>query len=161
MFDTKKIVGLLTFLMLTPFIWAQGSFSVQVSKDSVLFGNYIEVTFIVENLSGEFEAPKFNMFNQLGGASHSSSISIINGQMNQTQSYRFLVEPLEEGLVVIEPAFLHTSGDVILTDPVEIIVLPNPEGIIENPSNIRRSPAFPPREDRISTPKSKRPITKL
>lgn len=139
--------------------WAQGKFDIKVSSDTILLGNYIEVTFNIENTKGDFEAPKFNHFHQIGGPSTSSSISIINGKMTQSQSYTYILEPKDEGLQVIEPAFLQTGEDVLVTDPVEIFVLPNPMGIKDQPS--RRKPQYEQEFREPSKPKSNRPITRL
>jgi len=139
---------------------AQESFYVKPSRDTVKMGNIINVTFTVENVQGEFEAPKFSKFNQLGGVSLSSSISILNGKMSQSQSYTFTLEPVEEGLQVIEPAMLHTSEETLLTDPLHIVVLPNPDGSMDQLSK-RRRPSYEREFQESPKPKSTRPITRL
>ena len=110
------------------------SFNISVSTDSVLMGNYIAVTFSIENGEGNnFEAPGFADFNIVGGPSQSSSISIINGVSTQSKSYTYYIEPKEEGLFYIEPASVEIDGQVLETAPLEIKVAPNPEGIIQQP----------------------------
>lgn len=155
------IKTVMTFLLCSIGIvgWSQGSFKAEVSHDSLLFGNYLEVSFIIENMTGEFQSPEFSQFRQIGGVSHSTSISIVNGEMTQLSQYTYRLEPLSEGLLIIESAFLHTEDDILLTSPIDIWVMPNPDGIIERP--VPRNPFDTTPRHQPATTKSKRPITKL
>ncbi len=155
----KAAITVIIMSMISVMGWSQGSFKVELSQDSVLFGNMIEVTFVVENIVGEFQSPEFSQFRQIGGASHSTSISIINGEMSQSAQYTYRLEPLSEGLLIIDSALLHTEDDVLVTDPIDVWVMPNPDGIIERP--VPRTPFNTPRQEKPTTPKTKRPITKL
>ncbi|HQU59953.1 MAG TPA: BatD family protein, partial [Saprospiraceae bacterium] len=68
-------------------------FSVEVSSDSILMGNYFKVVFTLENANGEqFEAPLFQGFDVVSGPSFSSSISVINGQTSQKVSYTYYLQ---------------------------------------------------------------------
>lgn len=112
----------------------EAKFNVDVSRDSVLLGNYITVTFSVENGKvDDFSAPNFADFNVVGGPSTSSSISIVNGVSSQSMSYTYYIEPKEEGIFYIEPASVEIDGKFLETPPLAIKVAPNPEGIIQSP----------------------------
>jgi len=51
-------------------------FTVAVSTDSILIGNYFEVTFSIENGDAKnFEAPAFQDFSIVGGPNQSSSLN--------------------------------------------------------------------------------------
>jgi hypothetical protein len=116
-------------------VHAQASkFTVSVSSDTVLLGNYFELKYTIENASASgFEAPDLYQFNVISGPNTSSSISIINGEMSQSMSYTYYLEPGEIGVYTITPAYL-TSEDVALeTPPIDIIVVPNPDGIVQRP----------------------------
>ena len=109
-------------------------FATEVSADSVLIGNYIEVKYVLVNLDGKFEAPSFDGVQIVGGPNHSSSMSSINGDVRKQSSYSYFIEPLEEGEFYIDPAFVQTDDKNWESEAIKIIVLPNPEGIIEKPS---------------------------
>lgn len=119
------------------------TFTISVSSDSVLLGNMIAVTFSVENASGNaMQFPDFIGFDKLSGPNVSTSMSIMNGQMSQSASYTFYVEPLEVGDAYIEPAGLETSEGYLETLPQLIRVYPNPDGIIQQPNSLQRSSIF-------------------
>jgi len=124
-------------------------FTVSVSSDTILLGNYFELKYTIENAppSG-FEAPDLYQFRVISGPNTSSSVSIINGEVSQSASYTYYLEPEEIGVYTIKPAYL-TSGDIALeTPPIDLIVVPNPEGIIQRPHAAER------RIDRFSVPKA-------
>lgn len=114
------------------------SFELQVSSDSVLVGNYIEVRFTIDNVDGEFEAPNLSDFIILSGPNISSAMQIINGKMSSQKSYSFYIQPKEIGNYYIKPAYLITHEKTYETTPLEINVFPNPAGIKvipEQPNN--------------------------
>lgn len=118
-------------------------FTVRVNTDSVLLGNYLAVTFSLANGEGEdFVFPEFTDFQVVGGPNYSSSINIVNGQMSQTLSYTFYLEPREVGEYWVDPASVAVNGMYLETEPVLVRVAPNPEGIIQQPQ--RQSPGFEP-----------------
>jgi hypothetical protein len=112
----------------------QPKFTVGVSSDTVLLGNYFELKFTIENIaSNGFEAPDLHSFDVISGPNSSSSMSIINGQVSQSASYTYYLKPRDIGVYTVRPGYL-TTGDVALeTPPIDIMVMPNPEGIIQRP----------------------------
>ena len=109
------------------------------------------MTFTIENgQPTNFEAPVFQNFNIVSGPNQSSSISIINGETTQSQSYTYYIEPKEEGLFFIEPASVELDGEARETEPISIMVLPNPEGIIQKPDE-RKSRMFDPTSSNTSS----------
>jgi hypothetical protein len=129
----KPFVLFLFGLMFTTLAVAQETvFRVELSTDSILAGNYLEVRFIIENGAGDFEAPDFEGFDVLVGPNTSSSFSMINGKVSQKASYTYVIRPFREGILYIEPAVFRLGETVLETDPIEIMVYPNPEGIEDN-----------------------------
>jgi len=117
---------------------AQGKpvkFTVEVSTDSILMGNYFEVKFILENANGQnFEVPDFSEnFNVLSGPNFSSSFSMVNGGMTQSQTITYYLEPRDIGSFYILPASVKAGGEVLETVPLEVLVVPNPDGIQHTP----------------------------
>lgn len=105
-------------------------FTVEVSTDSILFGNYFEVTFTLENAKGgEFSAPDFSEFFVVSGPNQASSMSIMNGKVSQSISYTYYLEPKEVGNFYILPAGINLEDRMLETQPIEVMVVPNPEGI--------------------------------
>ncbi|NNF21905.1 MAG: hypothetical protein HKN67_08180 [Saprospiraceae bacterium] len=116
----------LCFISLSLHLGAQ-SFKVEISSDSILFGNYIEVRFTIDNLEGDFEAPDFKDYIVLSGPNLSSSMQFFNGKMSSKKSYSYFLEPREMGQFYLKPAFLVTKDKTYESDPIEINVYPNPE----------------------------------
>jgi hypothetical protein len=108
------------------------TFKAEVSTDSILMGNYFEVRFTIENAAGDFQAPEFEGFEIMSGPNTSSSFSMINGQVTQKASYTYMIRPVREGTLYVDPA-AFTSGETIMeTEPILIQVYPNPGGVIEH-----------------------------
>ena len=131
-------------------------FSVTVSSEEVLLGNYIEVSFSLENASAKnFEAPVFEGFDIVSGPNQSSSFSMMNGVTTQSMTYSYFVKPREVGTFYIEPSFIDTGEENFSTQPIEIKVLENPDGIIQKPQG-RQSPQMDffnfPRDDFFNFP---------
>lgn len=141
----KKLVNLSCFLMFLTFqvsaesIETEPQFSIEVSNTEILLGNYIEVTFTLKNAKGQkFEAPNFKDFDIVGGPNQSSSFSMMNGETTQSISYTYYLQPKTAGNFYLEPAFIEADGMTMETQPIEIMVLENPDGIIQKPQ--RKTP---------------------
>lgn len=154
---------ILIFIMLFIHVGLVGqdmNIKVEISTDSILIGNYLEARFTIENGSGDFEAPGFDGFDILSGPNTSSTFNMINGNVTQKASYSYVLRPIREGLLYIDPASF-TSGDQILeTEPISVMVYPNPLGIEENKAfapemDFFSNDFFFPREKRVEKKKHK------
>lgn len=106
--------------------------SIEMSSDTLLIGNYFELKYEIENASAsEFEAPNLNGIGIVNGPNTSTRMSFVNGKMSQSASFTYYIEPQEIGSFTIPPAFLVLEDNTMETPPIDIIVLPNPDGIIE------------------------------
>ncbi len=110
-------------------------FTVTVSTDSILMDNYFEVKFMLENANGQnFEAPDFSdHFNVVTGPNFSTSMSMFNGNISQSMTITYYLEPKEVGMFYIQPASVNTEDKVLETTPLEVMVVPNPDGIKQMP----------------------------
>ncbi len=118
-------------------------FTVQVSTDSLLMDNPLQVSFSLENAKGQdFEAPYFTGFSVLSGPNVSTSMTVVNGRTTQSVRYTYLLQPEEVGNYYIEPASIRVDGEVFETSPVEILVVPNPDGIRQSPNSPMGGPFF-------------------
>ncbi|HHH50714.1 MAG TPA: hypothetical protein ENK52_07025 [Saprospiraceae bacterium] len=144
---------------------------VETSGDSVLLGNYIEVRFTIENAKiKEFIAPQFEGFTIVGGPNQSSSFSMVNGDVTSSVSYSYYLEAKDIGNYYIDPASIDTGEEILETKPIEIIVLDNPDGIIQKPNMDRKEfrffdremmPSFPQKPKQKAKPKKKRKVYKI
>jgi len=106
-------------------------FLLELSHDTILSGNMLRISFKANNLTGQFDAPDLAGFNVVSGPNTSTSMSIVNGNVSQFSTYTYTILLEDIGEVIIPPAYFETSEGVFETEPRSIIVLPNPEGIIE------------------------------
>lgn len=154
-----QYILLFTFLCLVTALAQERGFHTRVSTDTLLMGNYLEVTFTLENTTGKIEPPSFESFDLVNGPAQSSSVSIINGSMTQHHSYTYILQAKGEGIFLIEPAFAFVGEEMLKTEPIHIVVLPNPDGIIQSPKGGKASGRG--RDDIRPQSKPKKPITKL
>lgn len=133
----KKVLFIGVLLLSFSALCAQSEavrFTVEVSTDSLLMGNLLQVSFTLENGQGQnFQAPYFTGFSVVSGPNYSSSMSIVNGRTAQRLTYTYQLMPQEVGNYYIEPASIKVDGQVLETAPLEVIVAPNPDGIQQGP----------------------------
>lgn len=124
------LINLLLLLgMLNIHAQEDATFKLALRSDTILLGNYFEVKFSLNNASGtNFSPPTFDEFVVIGGPNQSSSFSMVNGVTNQSMGFSYYLQPREVGNYFIEAASIEANGVVLETQPVEIIVLPNPDG---------------------------------
>lgn len=137
-------------------------FTVEVSTDTVLSGNYFELKFILENTDGKFEAPDLSVFDLVSGPNTSSSFSMINGEVTQSASYTYYLKPPDIGNYTIPPAFVQKGEMILETPPIDIMTVPNPDGIIQQPHGPSKSfrEVFPKQKQEKES-KPKRPSRKF
>ena len=128
-----KLKTLILFLFTLP-VFGQ-EFNVDVSVDTILAGNKLNVTFTANNIAGQFEGPDMQGLNVVSGPNTSTSMSMINGDVTQSATYSYTILCEDIGELTILPGYLETGNETYETEPLSILVLPNPEGIIEQPPN--------------------------
>lgn len=132
----KKIFLLTALIILSLTAWGQETtFTVSVWPDTLLLGNQLQVSFQLENgNSQDFTPPEFENFSVVAGPNMSSSMMMANGVVNQSVTYSYYLEAKEAGVFFIPPAKIETEAGTLFTEPFEVIVLPNPDGIIQKKS---------------------------
>ncbi len=115
----------IVWLILLPSLaFSQVEFRALPESNTVLEGSYVEVSFQIANGKDSFfEAPKFKGFSQAGGASTSSSVSIINGVTKQSKSYTYTLLANKVGTYQIGSATATINGKEYKTKPFVIEVL--------------------------------------
>ncbi|MEO5905298.1 MAG: BatD family protein [Saprospiraceae bacterium] len=112
------------FLLCTLAAYTQPIIKVEVSADTVTIGEFVEITYTIENGEGKFEAPDFTGLPVVSGPNTSSSYMIANGKKSSNQSYSYILRPMEEAILEI-PAGLYVENEI--KQPVNgltIVVLP-------------------------------------
>lgn len=128
----KIILYLSAFLIGSVVSYAQeDAFYLQINSDTILAGNVLQISFVANNVAGKFEGPDLKELNVISGPNTSTSMSMVNGDISQYASYSYGLYLEDIGEIIIPPAYLLTSDGTLETEPKSIIVLPNPEGIIE------------------------------
>lgn len=135
----KKVIAITVFLCLIFNLNAQENarISVSTSSDTILMGNFFEVKFTAENFDGHFVPPTLDDFEIVGGPNQSSMMSIVNGKVSRSASYSYYLKPYREGIFQIKSAKIAGEGQELSTIPIEIVVIPNPDGIIHRPNQPR------------------------
>ena len=108
-------------------------FNVQVSSDTILAGNILNITFTANNIAGQFEGPDLQGVNVISGPNTSTSMSMINGVVTQTATYSYSILCDDIGDITILSGYLNTGNETLETEPFTVLILPNPDGIIEQP----------------------------
>ena len=177
----KKPILLLLSSLLCIVVFAQKEvvFKSSLSSDTILAGNAFELRYIIENAETvQFIAPELEDFQVIAGPNTSSRMSMMNGVVTRSMTYSYYLQPLEEGNALIPSASIELPNDLLTSDPMLIVVMPNPEGIIEIPKGEQedlffdsnpfdhpffRSPfeATPPPKTAPVAKKKKRKITKV
>lgn len=130
----RKIILIIILFFYASGIFAQeASFTMEVSNDTVLIGNYLIVNYKISNIKGDFEAPDFSDFEIAGGPMSNSMYSMVNGKTTHESSYTYYLKPIKTGISILEKARLNIGDQVLYTEKTEILTLENPEGIIEKP----------------------------
>jgi hypothetical protein len=94
----------------------------------------LKVEFCLNNLDGEdFTAPAFAEWRLLGGPSTSTQMNMMNGRIDRRTCYAYYLDTETPGYFRIEPASVIVDGEWLLTEPQEVIVLPNPTEIRQDP----------------------------
>ena len=130
----KVMLSTIIFALLSIMCSAQEVvFKQELSYDTLLMGNVLEIKYSIENANGDFQAPEFQGFTIISGPNVSSQFSMINGTITQSASYTYFLRPNVEGVITIESASLENGENLWTTEPIDIVVQANPDGIIQNP----------------------------
>lgn len=133
----KNIYFSLLFVLSSLSILAQDAkLIVEISNDTLLIGNYIQVKFTLENFGGQFEMPELDGLRVISGPNTSSSMSMINGEIEQSSSYAFYLEPLDVGISTIGSSYIVTEQGTLESQPITLFVQSNPDGVQLNPQNL-------------------------
>lgn len=116
-------------------------FKVEVTTDTLYFGNPVGVKYTFENMQGVFVPPDFEGFDIVGGPNVSNQFSMINGAVTQSSTYEYYLMPSEVGDFIIHEATVETGEGPTHSDILNIVVVDNPEGIKQSYARYNQSHA--------------------
>ena len=102
---------------------SQPTIKVEVSADTVALGELVEITYTIENGDGRFEAPDFTSLPVVSGPNTSSSFMIANGKKSSSQSYSYILRPMDEAFLQIPGGAYVENNQKQLIDPLTIVVM--------------------------------------
>lgn len=129
------------FLLALPvLIYAQEPrLEVTVSRDTILMGNQVKITFTAVNTEGEFIEPELNGLKVANGPFTASSYTFANGQSSRQVSYTYYLSPEREGVVTVGKASIKSAEKELTTYEITLFVKDNPDNIRESPEGEQRS----------------------
>jgi hypothetical protein len=98
------------------------SFTATTTKTSVTVNEQFQVSFSLNADGGRFQMPPWRDFHVLSGPNQSTSMQFINGNMSQSVSFAYILQPKEEGTFKIGPASIESNGKVIKSNVLTITV---------------------------------------
>ena len=118
--------------------WSQDAkMLVEISNDTIMMGNYIQLRYTIENTSGNFEMPELEGLLVISGPNTSSSMSMVNGEVTQKATYSVYLKPVDIGSHSIGPAYINTEDGSLESQPITVTVIDNPDGIQQSPNNFK------------------------
>lgn len=136
----KKIINIFVFMMLISSLAGANDVRFRASAPKqVAAGQRFQLTYSVNAEASDFTPPKLEGFRILSGPnqSSSSSIQIINGQMNRsvTNEFSYWLVATEEGTLTIPPAQVKVEGNTHESNPLTIKVSGKAAGFSQSRSN--------------------------
>ncbi|MEN8786672.1 MAG: BatD family protein [Flavobacteriales bacterium] len=117
------------------------NFTTSVAAKKVGVTDRFQVTYS-SSKQGQFIAPKYKNFKQVGGVSRgsNSSVNIVNGQMTQTQTFQYtlVLQPIKTGVFEVEGAKIKVEKATYESKSVEV------EVVEESQARQRRRSSFDP-----------------
>ncbi len=121
----KKLLRplLVIFLLVAGTVIASAqSFTASVNKNPVGLNDQFQLTYTLNANGTAFKAPSLTDFSVLSGPNQSSSMQFVNGNMSQSISFSYILQPKKEGTFKLEPATVESGGKIVLSNMVTITV---------------------------------------
>ncbi len=127
MFRSTSCIYLLLFIAAI-FNWntviAQTKFSATATS-SIPENQNFNLSFTLQNSKGKnLQLPSINDFTIVGGPSTSSSTTIMNGNVSQSETYTYVLRPKKQGSFKIGKASINAGGTILYSNEVTITVTP-------------------------------------
>ena len=113
---------LIILVVITPLKAQTENFYAVASKTTVEVSEQFQLTFTLNDNGNDFQAPSFKEFTVVMGPSTSKSVQFSNGNMSQSVSYTYVLQPKTEGTFKIGSATIKAGGKIYQSNPITIIV---------------------------------------
>lgn len=129
------------FTLIISFSFAQVKFSASANSKTIGKNDYLQVQFTIENAANveDITPPSFKSFAVVSGPNQQSSVSNINGNVKQSLSVGFILQPLATGKIIIGAATARADGKAYHSNPMSVLVTNAPSS-----SRIRGNSALSP-----------------
>ena len=95
-----------------------------VSKNKLGINQRLKIEFTVNKQGADhFSPPEFKNFRIVAGPHQAISQSWFNGKASYSQSYTYIIQPLNKGEFLIPTASIKLDGNILKSKPIKIIVL--------------------------------------
>ena len=120
----KKFFVFILFIFCFLVAFAQANIELYVDKNDLDLSEELQLTITVKANSADVEIsdlpslPNFNIYS----SGQSRNVSMINGKVNVTQQFNYILMPRFAGKSVIDPFTVKVAGKTYHTEPIEIEV---------------------------------------
>jgi len=124
----KKWISVFFIFYMVHAVAQQPSFSASVNKSKVALSERFQLSFTLSNggTVKDFKPPSFTDFIVLGGPNQSSSFSSMNGQVTQSVTYSYVLQPRSLGKYNIGSAYIKSADKTLTSQPLTIEVYDKP-----------------------------------
>jgi hypothetical protein len=105
-------------------VQAQPGITATVDRTTLAFDEYLELTVTISGDVLDISGPDVSGLTDFKviGSSVSTQVSMANGNLTAQGSYIYRLRPLREGDLIIPPFSVEVDGQIIQTEPIEIVV---------------------------------------
>lgn len=122
--DIKKFSLFITGIFLAILAFADDiSFTAKASKNKIVTGETVQITYTINSNATNFKAPTFNGFKVISGPNQSSSFQWVNGKTSQSFSISFILMAEKEGTYNIKGASIEAGGKTYTSNEITIEVV--------------------------------------
>lgn len=109
--------------------WAQSPFLAgTANKTTVALGEQFQISFTLNTGGRSFQGPDLKDFVVLSGPNQSTNMQFINGNISQSISFTYYLQPRNTGNYKIGPASIEVEGKRIASNVIQInVVKGNPQ----------------------------------
>ncbi|MCT4630530.1 BatD family protein [Winogradskyella sp.] len=118
-----KNIAVITLLLVPILATAQVSFEAKLRKDKIGVNETVYVDFIMDKDSDSISFPAFKNFEIVSGPSKSISNTWVAGKRSYSKTFSYEIQPLQKGILEIEPASLVVDGIIYKTKVLHLKVV--------------------------------------
>ncbi|MBU1299519.1 MAG: BatD family protein, partial [Bacteroidetes bacterium] len=123
----KRVYRLISIFLIFIFTYSTAfsqdpNFTTSVDRNRIAMGEQFEITFTLSGSGKNFQPPPFSDFLVLSGPNQSTSTQFINGNLSQSISYSYILQPRSEGKFTIESATIESGGKRVQSNNIIIEV---------------------------------------